>query len=60
MTTHTSHSWDSGASADQAHKHARPGRPAHHAAGSLTPGRMLLLCAATLLVVAAAFVVAFG
>ncbi|CAG6397796.1 hypothetical protein NMG29_00500 [Streptomyces cocklensis] len=60
MTTQTSHSWDSGASVGREHKHARAGRPSHHAAGALTPGRMVLLAAAALLVVAAVFVVAFG
>lgn len=60
MTTQSTHPWDSGASGGGQHKHARDGRPSHHAAGALTPGRMLLLAAAVLLVIAAVFVVAFG
>ncbi|WUH91974.1 hypothetical protein OG900_18905 [Streptomyces sp. NBC_00433] len=60
MTTQSSHPWAAGASVGHPHKHARDGRPGHHAAASMSLGRIVLLSAAVLIVFAAALVVVFG
>ncbi|WP_329172790.1 MULTISPECIES: hypothetical protein [unclassified Streptomyces] len=56
MTTHSTRPWAAG----RPHKHARAGRLRHHAAASMPVGRIILLSAAVLLVLAAALVVALG
>lgn len=60
MTPDSTSPWDSDTSADHPHKHARDGRPSHHAAGSLPVRHIVLLSAAILVVIAAALVVALG
>ncbi|WP_327288351.1 hypothetical protein [Streptomyces sp. NBC_01198] len=60
MTTYSSGAWGAETSADQPHKHARDGRPRHHAAGSLPMGHIILLSTAVLVVIAAALLVTLG
>ncbi|SHM96853.1 hypothetical protein [Actinacidiphila paucisporea] len=60
MTTQSTSPWGADASVGHPHKHAREGRPSHHAAGSLSLGRIVLLSAAVLIVIAAALVVGLG
>jgi Ca2+/H+ antiporter len=60
MTTQSTRPWDAATSADTPHRHARDGRPRHHAAGSLPMSYIVLLSATVLIVLAAAIVVALG
>ncbi|MFG1809664.1 hypothetical protein [Streptomyces sp. NPDC049040] len=60
MTTPGSHQWGADTTVGHPHKHAREGRPSHHAAGSLPLRHIVLLSAAVLIVIAAALVVALG
>lgn len=61
MTTNSDRMWSrAGVRTGRPHPHARTERPAHHAAGSPATGRVVLLSAAVLLILAAALVVALG
>lgn len=60
MTTHATDPWGAGASAGHPHKHARDGRPRHHAAGTPPLARTVLLLLAVAVVVGAVLVLARG
>ncbi|MEE4545030.1 hypothetical protein V2S66_24065 [Streptomyces sp. V4-01] len=61
VTTDSDREWNlAGAHADRHPHHARAERPPHHAAGSLAMGRIVLLSASVLIVLAAVLLVTLG